>query len=124
MFVREYFHHLENFSNTLEFLVTKNIMSSPKKSLITKDIISRKGSVAPRTTLCPDGHRASKGRQVHWSRQVPFLTPRYTLRPDDCCISWGRQVHKGRQVPSLTPSDTFRSDGCHISRGCQGLKGR
>ena len=37
---REYFHHPEIFSNTLESLVTKSIMSSPKEYLISKSIAS------------------------------------------------------------------------------------
>ena len=37
---REYFHHPESFSNTLESSVIESIMSSPKESLITKSIVS------------------------------------------------------------------------------------
>ena len=51
----EYFHHPENFSNTLESSVIKSILSSPKESLITKSIIDHKGNVPPRDTLRPDG---------------------------------------------------------------------
>ena len=34
----ENFHHPENFSNILESLVTKSIMSSPKESSVIKSI--------------------------------------------------------------------------------------
>jgi len=114
---REYFHQPENFSNALEFLVTKSILSIPKESLIIKSIIGHKGSVAP-CALCPNGCHVSR------VRQVPSLTPSNTLRPNGRHVSMGHQVPRGcqgprgRQVPSLTPGDTLRSDGRHVSMGC------
>ena len=70
----EYFHHLENFFNTLESSIIKSILSSPKESLITKSTIGHKECVAPRDTLCPDSHHISMGHQVS------SLTPCDTLR--------------------------------------------
>ena len=70
-------------------------MSLPKDSLITKSIVSHKGSVAPYDTLHPDGCHVSTGRH----------------------ISMGCQVPRGLQVPSLTPGDTFRLESRHVSMG-------
>ena len=97
----EYFHHPENFSNTLESSVIKNILSSPKESLITKNIISHKGSVAPHDTLRPNS------RHISMSHQVPSLTSCNTLRPN------GHHISRGCQVPSLTPCP----DDCHVLIG-------
>ena len=106
---REYFHHLEKFSNTLESSITKNIMSSPKKFLVTKTIVGQKGSVAPCATPRPND------RQVHKGRQILSLTSRDTLHPNNRHVSGGRQVHKcghNRRGSTPLPSGSrWRKDG-------------
>ena len=92
----EFFHHLENFSNTLESSVIKSILSSSKESLITKSIIGHKRSVAPRDTLRPDSRHVSMGHLG------PSLTSCNTLRPK------GHHVSRGHQVPSPTPCPNSR----------------
>ena len=79
----EYFHHPENFSNTLESLVIKSILSLPKESLITKSIIDHKGSVAPRDTLHLDGRHVSMGHQVPSLTPCDMLYP-YSYHLSDC----------------------------------------